>query len=140
MDTATARNPESDVRRRRIVENMQLVWVDPIIDSADPDAQHTLQQLRNVVNEVNIFSRPHQCRDFLEEVNKEKVLVVTSGSVGRELVPQIHAMRQVDEIYIFCRHKSRHKEWARDYPKIKGVHTRIESICKDLQLAVRQCN
>ena len=140
MATATAGKSGCDVRRRRIVENVQLVWVDTIIDSTDPDAQHTLQQLRTVVNEVNIFSHPHRCRDFLEGVNKERVLVITSGSVGRELVPQIHTMRQVDGIYIFCRHKSQHKEWARDYPKIKAVHTRIESICKDLQLAVRQCN
>ena len=140
MATASVPQPSSDARRRRIVQNVQLVWVDPIIDSADPDAQHTLQQLRTVVNEVTIFNQPHQGQQFLKEVTKEKVLVITSGSIGREFVPQIHFMPQVDEIYIFCRHKSRHNDWAQDYPKIKGIHTQIESICKELQSAVKQCN
>ena len=35
---------------------------------------------------------------------------------------------------------NRLEQWAKDYAIVKGVHTNIEMICKELQIAVKQCN
>ena len=104
------------------------------------DSQRTLEQLRSVVNNVTLISQPEECIVIFESIQAEKVFLIVSGALGRSLVPRIHKMTQVDAIYIFCGDKSRHEEWVKEWPKIKGVHTHIKPICEDLQLAVKQCN
>ena len=126
--------------RRRIVQNFRLIWLDANSTTFDEDSQHTLQKLRSVVNDIHLFTDPHDCVDFVAEVQSEKVFIIVSGSLGEKIVPTVHPMKQVDAIYIFCGDKSRHKGWVRAWPKIKGIHTKIKHSCEDLQLAVRQCN
>ena len=145
--TAKATSTVTNVRRigthsnrTRIVQNYLLVWVDANATTSNEDSQHTLEQLRTTVNEVNTFVEPDQCLTFLQDIQLEKVFLIVSGSLGRDLVPRIHPMTQVDAIFIFCGDKSRHEEWVKKWPKVKGVHTKIKPICEALELAVKQCN
>jgi tetratricopeptide (TPR) repeat protein len=122
------------------VQNFLLIWVDANIDQTNKDCQNTLKKLRSVVNDVNICTEPEQCIQCLKDIDKEKAFIIASGSLGQHLVPNIHAMPQVDAIYIFCGNKSRHEEWTKKWVKIKGIHTDIKPICEALQLAAKQCN
>ena len=139
--TATnARQVVGNSNRPRIVQNYLLVWLDANATTSNEDSQHTLEQLRTTVNDVNTFVEPEQCLTFLQGIQLEKVFVIVSGSLGRDLVPHIHPMTQVDAIFIFCGDKSRHEEWVKKWPKVKGVHTKIKPTCAALELAVKQCN
>ena len=126
--------------RQRIAQNFLLIWVDASIDESKQDCQNTLAQLRSVVNDVNIFTQPDQCMEFLNEIQDEKAFVIASGALGQHLVPDIHALPQLDAIYIFCGNKSRHEQWTKEWIKIKGIHTDIKPICQALQQAAKQCN
>ncbi|CAF0779103.1 unnamed protein product [Adineta steineri] len=126
--------------RQRIVQNYLLVWIDASIDEGRKDCQNTLTQLKNVVNNVNLCTEPNQCIQVLNKVDKERAIVITSGSLGQHMVPEIHGMPQLEAIYIFCGNKSRHQGWTQNWTKIKGVHTNIKDICQALQLAVKQCD
>ena len=53
---------------------------------------------------------------------------------GRQVVPDLEDMPQVQSVYIFCGKKAIHEEWASKMPKVKGVFTEIEPICKALQI------
>ena len=126
--------------RQRITQNFLLIWVDANIDESKQDCENTLTQLRSVVNNVNIFTQQDQCVHFLNETKNEKAFIIVSGSLGQHLVPDIHALPQLDAIYIFCGYKSRHEQWTKKWAKIKGVHTDIKLICEALQVAAKQCN
>ncbi|CAF0764160.1 unnamed protein product [Adineta steineri] len=126
--------------RQRMVQNYLLIWIDASIDEADEDCQNTLAQLKNVVNDVNLCTESDQCIEVLKKIDQEQAFVITSGSLGQDLVPKIHGMSQLDAIYIFCGNKSRHEGWTQSWTKIKGVHTDIKDICQALQLAVKQCD
>ncbi|CAF0761669.1 unnamed protein product [Adineta steineri] len=126
--------------RQRRAPNYLLIWVDASIDQADKDCQNTLAHLKNVVNDVSLCTEPNQCIQVLNQVDKERVFVITSGSLGQHLVPRIHGIPQLDAIYIFCGNKSRHEGWTQSWKKIKGVHTNIKDICQALQLVVKQCD
>ncbi|CAF1069184.1 unnamed protein product [Adineta steineri] len=126
--------------RQRMAQNYLLIWVDASIDQADEDCQNALAQLRNVVNDVNLCTEPDQCIRVLNKVDKQQTFVITSGSLGQHLIPEIHGIPQLDAIYIFCGNKSRHQGWTQNWTKIKGVHTNIKEICQALQLAVKQCD
>ncbi|CAF1269567.1 unnamed protein product, partial [Didymodactylos carnosus] len=49
-------------------------------------------------------------------------------------------MPQIDSIYIFCGNKSRHEQWAKEWPKVKGVYTDILPIREALKQHTRQCD
>lgn len=122
------------------VRKYLIVWVDANATTSTEDSQRTLEQLRSVINDVTLISQPEECIKLLESIRAENVFLVASGALGRGLVPSIHMMAKVYAIYIFCGDKSRHVEWVKDWPKVKGVHTQIKHICNDLQLAMKQCN
>jgi tetratricopeptide (TPR) repeat protein len=126
--------------RQRIAQNLLVIWVDANIDESSKDCQNSLAQLRNVVNDVNIFTESDPCVPFLNGLQDEKAFVIASASLGQHLVPEIHDMAQLDAIYIFCENKSRHENWTKEWIKIKGIHTDIKSICQALQQAAKQCN
>ncbi|CAF1606247.1 unnamed protein product, partial [Adineta ricciae] len=126
--------------RQRMVQNYLLVWVDANIDEKEQDCQNTLTHLRSVVNNVNIYTRPDACLQFLNSIGDEKAFVITSGSLGQHLVPEIHGIPQVNAIYIFCGNKSRHETWTKNWSKVKGVHTNIKEICEALTTGVKQHN
>ncbi|CAF1462350.1 unnamed protein product [Adineta steineri] len=126
--------------RQRMAQNYLLIWVDTGIDETDKDCQNTLAQLKSVVNDVNLCTEPNQCIQVLNKFHKDRAFVVTSGSLGQHLIPEIHDMPQLDTIYIFCGNKSRHEGWVQTWKKIKGVHTNIKDICHALQVAVKQCD
>ncbi|CAF0760316.1 unnamed protein product [Adineta steineri] len=142
LTTTSNSTASSNIRRsrQRTAQNYLLVWVDASIDETNKDCQDILAQLKNVVNDVNLCTQPDQCIQVLNHFDRERAFVITSGSLGQHLVPEIHDMPHLDAIYIFCGDKSRHQEWTQNWTKIKGVQTNIKEICQALQLAVKQCD
>jgi len=126
--------------KQRILQNNRLVWVDVNIGDDDPDTQHTLEQLKTIVHQIDLFTQIDQCLQFLDEVKKEQVLIITSGSLGPKLSEKTHHLRQVVAIYIFCDNPDRHRSWTSEWSKIRGVYNRIKPICDALRAAVKQTN
>jgi tetratricopeptide (TPR) repeat protein len=122
------------------VQNVVLIWLDNSIDEGNDDCQNTLTQLRRIINAVSTFTGGDECIEFIiNNSNQEKVCIIVSGALGQLIVPLIHNMSQVDSIFVFCGNRKRHEEWAKEWPKIKGVFTEISPICKALKGAAQQC-
>ncbi|CAF2127199.1 unnamed protein product [Rotaria magnacalcarata] len=140
--TASSRATTSDAMqpRHRMAQNYLVIWVDDNIDENNEDCRNTLAQLRTVVSEVNVYTTPQGCIDFLNEMDEGKAFVISSGTLGQSLVNDIHGMPKVDAIYIFCGNKARHEPWAKDWPKIRGVFTSMKLICESLKKVVRECD
>ncbi|CAF0771978.1 unnamed protein product [Adineta steineri] len=135
--TATTTMPSI---RQRMAQNYLLVWVDASIDQTNTDCQNTLTQLRAVINDVTMCSQSNECIEFLDKFKGEKAFVITSGSLGQHLVPEIHGMPNLDAIYILCGNISYHQQWTKDWNKIKGIHNNIKDICDALKGSVKQVN
>ena len=126
----------------KIVQSVILIWLDANIDQEkDPDCQNTITQLHRVINSINTFTDGSQFLDFIETIdsNNHKACIVISGSLGEHVVPRVHHMLQVDSLFIFCKNKQYHQQWARDWSKIKGVFTEIAPICEALIVATKEC-
>jgi tetratricopeptide (TPR) repeat protein len=124
--------------RRRIVRNYLLIWLNDSIDETKEDYQNALAQLRNIVNDTNVFTNTDQCVDFITDIDDERVFMIISGALGKDLVPKIHDIAQISVIYIFCDNKEWHEQWAKEWLKIKGVHAEITHICEALRQASKQ--
>jgi Tfp pilus assembly protein PilF len=138
--TSSTAPPNASHPRQRIAQNFLLVWLDLSIDESRQDCQNTLAQFRSVVNDVNIFTNQDECIDFLTEVDDTKVFLIIETTIGQLLISLVHDIPQLDTIYILCENKFEHEQWTKDWAKIKGIHTDIESTCEALQLATKQCN
>ena len=124
--------------RQRTVENFLLVWLDANIEQSNRDK--CFVSLRGVINEVNFFAELDQCVQFLLGIDQEKVFVLISGSLGEQLVPIIHALPQIEGIYVFCLKKDLHEVWTKRWIKVKGIYTNIQLTSQALKQATRQCN
>ncbi|CAF0958154.1 unnamed protein product [Rotaria sordida] len=125
---------------RRIVQNFLLVWLDANIDESKEDFQNTLKHLRRIVASITTFTDTQQCFDFLSGITKEKAFMIVAGSLGQKIVPEMEAIPQLESVYVFCSNQSYHEQWANKVPKIKGVYTKIESICKALEIDRQRCD
>jgi tetratricopeptide (TPR) repeat protein len=123
----------------RMVQNVLLIWLDNNIDDNNDDCRNTITQLRRAVHNINKFTDGDECVEFLQSMNNDKACMIISGSLGQHIVPRVHDMSQVDSIFIFCGNKKRHEQWAKEWPKIKGVFTDIKPICEALKQAAQQC-
>ena len=125
----------------RNVQNFLLIWLDSNIDVLNnEDCSNTITQLRQIVNTVKTFTDVDQCIAFITNIEEEKVFMIISGALGEVIVPRIHNMFQIDSIYVFCQNESRHKQWAQNWMKIKGVFVEILPLCEELKQAAQQCD
>jgi tetratricopeptide (TPR) repeat protein len=138
--TTTTASLNTTHTRQRILDNIVLIWLDANIDPLNEECQNTLSQLRNVVDNVNIFTDRNECVDLLTEIEDRKAFLVVSGTLSRQIIPLIHDIPQLHTIYIFGHNKSQHQQWSQEWIKIKGVHTDVEAICESLQHAKKQSN
>jgi tetratricopeptide (TPR) repeat protein len=143
-EQASATSKRTTVRRRtniKMVQNVLLIWLDTNIDEENSaDCRNTVAQLQRVVNNVNTFIDGDECIEFIDTINDNtKACMIISGSLGQHIVPRVHNMSQVDSIFIFCGNTKHQEQWAKDWPKIKGVFTKIAPICETLKKSAQQC-
>ncbi|CAF0793340.1 unnamed protein product [Adineta steineri] len=136
VSTCTTETRRMNMQR---MQNVLLIWLDNNINENTADCSNTIKQLKRVVNNINTFTDGDQCVEFIQTINNNKVCMIVSGSLGKLIVPHVHDMSQVDTIFIFCNNQEWHKQWAKEWPKIKGVFTDITSICEALKQAAHQC-
>ncbi|CAF3311750.1 unnamed protein product, partial [Rotaria sp. Silwood2] len=128
---ATAILPNYDFHKnaddQQQVEILCLIWLD---DSANAkDNRDTEQKLRSIINILRKFQDVKHCQKFVEERSQnERVVMIVSGRLGREIVPSIYKLRQVISIYVYCMDKDGHKKWADKFAKVKAVVVELNEL------------
>ena len=137
-----AQSKGTTARRRaniKVVQNVQLIWLDHSIDDNSTDYHNTVNQLRYTVNDITTFTDDEECIQFISTITDNKICIIISRSLAADIVPRIHNMFQVDFIFITSDDENEHNEWINEWPKIKGVFTEISSICEVLKQTSQQC-
>ena len=123
------------------VQNFTVVWLDASIDEVnDNDFFNTISKLREVVNDVNTFATVDECVNFISNIENEQIFLIVSDAFGQTVVPTVHVMAQVSHIYIFTENEFRHKQWVKQWPKVKGVFADLKPICNALKQAALDCD
>lgn len=116
---------QSDVKKN--LETFSLIWLDEIVNDSLENVE-TQQRLRTMVNHFKTFQRADQCIQYMQSAPKDRFILIVSGRLGHEVVPQIHHLRQVYSIYVYCRDKERNERWAKKYSKIQHVITKFDDL------------
>ncbi|CAF3034321.1 unnamed protein product, partial [Rotaria sp. Silwood2] len=125
---------------RRVLQNFRLLWLDANLDESKDDFKKSFRRLRRVVASIETFKDAQECIDFLRAITNQKVFMIVSGSLGRQIIADIEGWPQLESVYVFCRNQVVHEQWANKIYKVKGVYTKIKPICKALQLDRENCD
>lgn len=134
--SSTSLLPITTVKTSQVTQNFRLIWLDAKINPSNPDCCNTLGRLRHVVSKVETFTAADPCMNFLKNIRDEKICMIVSGGLSKEIIPMIHSMDQLDAIFVFCGNKSLYEPLMAEWPKVKGVLTQIDMICKSLYQTV----
>ncbi|UJR08217.1 hypothetical protein I4U23_012490 [Adineta vaga] len=102
------------------LESVACLWLDQNVNTTD-DNRTTLQELRQIINHLRTFEDSNQCEQYVQQVTQEKLVLIVSGSLGRNIVPRLHSLPQFSACYVFCGNKEANEQWANKYHKVKGV-------------------
>ena len=94
-----------------------VLWLDSEINNSEENVT-TQNKLVDTFRDVKVFDDKDDCQRFIESEPQAHLLVITSGRLGRQLIPAVDALAQIEGVYIYCMDKSRHAEWAKKFPKV----------------------
>ena len=99
------------------LEIFSLIWLDSGVDEIHNE--DTKQKLQSSLNYFKGFQNGTECQQYIEQRSKDdRLVMIVSGRLGREVVPNIHQLRQVSSIYVFCMDKKANEKWASEFSKV----------------------
>ncbi|UJR16763.1 hypothetical protein I4U23_003663 [Adineta vaga] len=102
-----------------------LIWLDTNLT----ESRDTERKLRCIINHVKKFQDVKQCLNFIEERSqKDRLVVIVNGKLGKEIVPYIHDYKHVISIYVYCADKKTNEQWSSKFSKIKAVLTELNEL------------
>lgn len=108
----------SSKRNHENFETYSLIWVDATINFQENiDAQ---AKLRSSINYLRTFDKLDDCENYIQSstTSNDRIVLITSGQFGQQLIPEIHKLRQIYSIYIYCTDNEFHQQWSGKYNKV----------------------
>jgi hypothetical protein len=103
------------------LESFACLWLDQNVNSTE-DNLRTQQELRQVINHLRTFADSDQCEQYIQQITNEKIVLIVSGLLGRQVVPRLHSLPQFSACYVFCQDKKANEQWANKYHKVTHFH------------------
>ncbi|CAF4885883.1 unnamed protein product [Rotaria sp. Silwood1] len=129
--------PKTNKKVLQFVENVILVWLDSSLEKQTESNKSLINQFYRVTGIVKTFSNVNECFNFINSIEYEKIFLIVSGSLGRQISPLIENLDQLYSTYIFCGNQASHEEWSKQYKKIKSIHTKIKELCDAVKKDIR---
>lgn len=99
------------------LETFSLVWLDR--NPNENDLRNTEQQLRTIINHLKKFQTVKECLNYIGGRSQiDRIVMMVSGQLGREIVPLIHNYRHIVAVYVYCMNKKLNEEWASKFTKV----------------------
>jgi hypothetical protein len=100
------------------LETFSLLWLDANVNRTDENLQ-TQEDLRTTINQLRPFDDPNQCEKYILSVPKDdRIVLIVSGQLGRQIVPRIHSLEQVLSVYIYCQNQQANEQWSISFSKV----------------------
>jgi len=95
-----------------------LIWLDANVNNSKENLK-AQQQLRSIISCLFTFDNDERCLEYISSSSKDaRIILITSGSFGRNIVPQIVSLSQIIAIYIYCMDKKANKQWSQQFSKV----------------------
>lgn len=116
MGSSLQRSGHEDDRNSEV---FTLVWLDGSVNSTTENL-NVQQQLRSLVNQFKTFDKINDCVNYIRNNSKNnRIILIVSGQLGRQIVPRIHRLTHIQCIYVYCMDKEKNEKWSQKFPKVK---------------------
>ncbi|CAF1271683.1 unnamed protein product [Adineta steineri] len=118
--------PKESIRKRNDnhLESFSLIWLN---NNENVDIQ---KELRNTINHIETFDDVEECKNYIEKTSEnDRLVLVTNGEFGQQIIPSIHQLRQISSVYI----NSEDEQWSNDFPKLKGIHVKMDELISQIR-------
>ncbi|CAF1259541.1 unnamed protein product [Didymodactylos carnosus] len=102
------------------IVDCQTIWLDQYIGESGNN-EDIKNKFRLIMSTLITFTNVEECLQFIRSNNQKKLFIITSGTLGRQIVPIINDLPQLNSVYIYCSDVARNTSWAIKYPKIKDI-------------------
>jgi hypothetical protein len=111
---------KEDNNRNDNLETFSIWWLDAEVHNKEN--REAQKQLRSIINDLKIWQYAKEFEQCIQQISPDdRVVLILSGRMGREVVPRIHLLRQVSLIYVYCKDKKANEQWAREYKKVRKI-------------------
>lgn len=90
-----------------------IIWLDACANDGASSFRGKLTRSHDL--NVRLFTDSDLCVQFIRAQISRDIFLVSSGSLGRYVLPFVHDLEQVRQVYVFCGSISSHMGWAMDY-------------------------
>ncbi len=106
-------------QKDNILPTYPLIWLDSLVNISEENLDGQ-KLIRSSIDHLKTFDNINKCEEYIRSISSdERIILIVSGRLGREIIPCIHQLRQVSSIYVYCLDKSANEEWAKQYKKVK---------------------
>jgi len=99
----------------------------------------TISKVHEIINNIYVFSESDQCIDFITDIEKEKVFIIISDTISKDIISIFQQIPQITSIYIYSKNNKKTNDQSIEHiQKIKGTFTDTMHICKLLKTATVQ--
>ena len=98
---------------------IHFIWLDTNVNSSS--SKELLTKMQQLNASTIGFTDKGECQRFIErgsESENKRCILIVSGSLGKELVPDIHSCDNLISIYVYCGNIEFHRQWANKYYKV----------------------
>jgi hypothetical protein len=100
------------------LETFSLLWLDASVNMTD-DNLHARDELQSIFNQLKTFENPTECEQYIRSMLVEdRIVLIVSGQLGREIVPRIHSLEQLLSVYVYCYDQNANEQWSSQYKKV----------------------
>ncbi|CAF4345833.1 unnamed protein product, partial [Rotaria sp. Silwood2] len=104
-----------------------IIWLDANVNTNERRSAE--QKLASIVKHFEKFQDKEQCQKYIEEQSeKDRLVMIVSGQLGKEIVPSVHNLQQVMSIYVYCMNKEINEQWACRFVKVKCVVVQLDEL------------
>ncbi|CAF4035659.1 unnamed protein product, partial [Rotaria magnacalcarata] len=115
-----------------VIKNFIVIWLDTNINQSDEFTKNTITKLRYIISSVTTFTDTDECIAFSRNIIDDRLFMIISCSLAKQMKSLIQDIPQLHSIFIFCTHNSQD-----ECQKPKGMYNKIESICLELVRLIR---
>jgi hypothetical protein len=108
------------------LETFTLLWLDASINTDDQNRQ-AQESLRSIFYQLRQFENLDRCEQFIKSTPiEDRIVLIVSGQLGREIVPRIYTLEQLLSVYVYCHDVKSNEEWAVQFSKVIKISCVIE--------------
>jgi hypothetical protein len=101
------------------LEIFSLIWCDSHVEKVY-ESRVTQEKLLDLIHFQRTFKSIEECEQYIREetTTVDKIILISSGSFGQDLLDRVHHLPQINSVYIYCLLKNNYQTLLTNFPKV----------------------